>query len=61
VPTPVLALHGERDRVGPVEISARLAEVLPCGSLGVVAGAGHWIHVDRPDEFCTLVGEFLNA
>ncbi|GAA1826838.1 alpha/beta hydrolase [Pseudonocardia ailaonensis] len=61
VPTPVLALHGERDRVGPPEISARLAEALPCGSLGVVAGAGHWIHVDRPDEFCTVVGEFLTA
>ncbi|MCE0764218.1 alpha/beta hydrolase [Pseudonocardia kujensis] len=61
VPTPVLALHGERDRVGPVEVSARLAAALPCGSLGVVAGAGHWIHVDRPDEFCTRVGEFLTA
>lgn len=61
VPTSVLALHGELDRVAPVEISARLAAALPSGSLGVVAGAGHWIHVDRPDAFCTLVGEFLTA
>jgi 2-hydroxymuconate-semialdehyde hydrolase len=58
---PVLALHGERDRVSPVEVSERLVDALPQGRLAVVAGAGHWIHVDRPDEFCTLVGEFLTA
>jgi 2-hydroxymuconate-semialdehyde hydrolase len=59
--TPVLALHGERDRVSPVEVSERLVAHLPDGHLHVVAGAGHWIHVDRPDEFTKLVGEFLSA
>lgn len=58
---PVLALHGECDRVSPVEVSERLVEALPAARLDVVAGAGHWIHVDRPDEFCSLVGEFLSA
>lgn len=61
VRTPVLALHGACDRVSPVEVSERLAEALPYGRLEVVPGAGHWIHVDRPDEFCTLVEEFLSA
>ncbi|MFJ1761366.1 alpha/beta fold hydrolase [Amycolatopsis sp. NPDC088138] len=61
ITTPVLALHGERDRVSPVEVSERLADALPHGRLHVVAGAGHWIHVDRPDEFCKLVGEFLSS
>lgn len=59
--TPVLALHGELDRVSPVEVSERLVDALPHGRLAVVAGAGHWIHVDRQDEFCKLVGEFLTA
>jgi 2-hydroxymuconate-semialdehyde hydrolase len=59
--TPVLVLHGELDRVSPVEVSERLVDALPDGRLAVVAGAGHWIHVDRPDEFCRLVGEFLSA
>lgn len=58
---PVLALHGELDRVSPVVVSERLVDALPDGRLTVVAGAGHWIHVDRPDEFCNLVGEFLSA
>ncbi|WP_434447350.1 alpha/beta fold hydrolase [Lentzea sp. E54] len=61
ITTPVLALHGECDRVSPVEVSERLVEALPHGRLEVVAGAGHWIHVDRPEEFCTLVGEFISA
>lgn len=61
IAAPVLALHGERDRVSPVEVSERLAAALPHGRPHVVAGAGHWIHVDRPDEFCRLVGEFLSA
>ncbi|MQY40604.1 2-hydroxymuconate semialdehyde hydrolase [Streptomyces sp. RB17] len=58
---PVLALHGECDRVSQIKVSERLVEDLPNARLEVVAGAGHWIHVDRPDEFCSLVGEFLRA
>ncbi|MEU0469329.1 alpha/beta hydrolase [Amycolatopsis sp. NPDC006131] len=61
ITTPVLALHGECDRVSPPEVSERLVASLPDARLEVVAGAGHWIHVDRPDEFCKLVGEFLSA
>lgn len=61
IAVPVLALHGARDRVSPVDVSRRLADALPSGRLVVVAEAGHWIHVDRPDEFCTLVEEFLSA
>ncbi|GLY73949.1 alpha/beta fold hydrolase [Actinoallomurus iriomotensis] len=58
---PVLALHGEHDHVAPVEVSARLVEALPYGRFEVVAGAGHWIHVDRPKEFCDLVEDFVNT
>jgi 2-hydroxymuconate-semialdehyde hydrolase len=56
---PVLALHGERDRVCSVDVSERLVAALPRARLEVVAGAGHWIHVDQPDRFCSLVEEFL--
>ncbi|WP_344162339.1 alpha/beta hydrolase [Kribbella yunnanensis] len=61
IANPVLALHGELDRVSPIAVSEELVDALPNGRLAVVAGAGHWIHVDRPDEFCNLVGEFLRA
>jgi 2-hydroxymuconate-semialdehyde hydrolase len=61
IATPVLALHGECDRVSPVEVSELLVDSLPNARLNVVAGSGHWIHVDRPEEFCSLVGEFLSS
>ena len=61
ITTPVLALHGERDRVSPVEVSERLVDNLPDARLKVVTAAGHWIHVDRPLEFCTEVEEFLSS
>jgi 2-hydroxymuconate-semialdehyde hydrolase len=58
---PVLVLHGEQDHVSAIEVSKRLADALPQGRLQVVEGAGHWIHVDRPAEFCRQVEEFLTA
>ncbi|KAA9156023.1 alpha/beta fold hydrolase [Amycolatopsis acidicola] len=61
ITNPVLVLHGQRDRVSRVGVSERLAATLPHARLEVVAGAGHWIHVDRPDRFRGLVEEFLNA
>jgi 2-hydroxymuconate-semialdehyde hydrolase len=59
VTRPVLALHGERDRVSSPDVSERLVAKLPHGRLEIVTGAGHWIHVDRPDEFCAHVEGFL--
>ncbi|GAB2517280.1 2-hydroxymuconate-semialdehyde hydrolase [Nocardiopsis aegyptia] len=61
ITTPVLALHGELDRVSPIEVSERLVRRLPNARLMVVAAAGHWVHVDRPHEFCTEVEEFLST
>ena len=55
----VLLLHGERDRVAPVTVSEQLVAALPHARLEVVPNAGHWIHVDRPDEFCGHVERFL--
>jgi 2-hydroxymuconate-semialdehyde hydrolase len=56
---PVLLLHGAQDRVAPVAVSQRLAEVLPNARLAVIEGAGHWIHVDQPAAFCEQVEIFL--
>jgi len=61
VANPVLVVHGECDRVSPVTVSERLAGHLADARIEVVAGAGHWIHVDQPGEFCRLVEEFLRA
>lgn len=49
-------LGGRSDTVGPAD-RARL-EGLGV-TVDVIAGAGHWVHVDAPDEMVTLLSEAL--
>lgn len=59
IAAPVLAIHGGADRVNPPSVSQALAQDLAHGEWTVIPGAGHWIHVDRPAEFCRAAIEFL--
>ncbi len=45
---PVLLVVGEKDPMGP-KASAILAGRLPGAHLEVVAGCGHWVHVEQPE------------
>ena len=47
--TPVLLVHGDRDSGVPLRRAQDAAAALPCGTLVVVPGAGHWVQRDRPD------------
>jgi pimeloyl-ACP methyl ester carboxylesterase len=50
-----LLVSGESDPLIPASIGERLAELLPTSALHVVAGAGHSLARDRPDELARLV------
>jgi 2-hydroxymuconate-semialdehyde hydrolase len=56
---PVLLVHGAEDQACAVDVSFRLRMALGTAHLHVFPDAGHWIHVDQPDAFCTLVESFL--
>jgi pimeloyl-ACP methyl ester carboxylesterase len=57
---PLLYLHGERDGCQLPEIARGAAGVLRGESrLAMVAGAGHFLHLERPEEVNALVGDFL--
>lgn len=56
---PVLVLHGREDRIIPFEIGLRLAREIPNADLHVFANCGHWVQVERADEFVRLVSEFV--
>lgn len=49
VATPTLLVHGERDRVVPVEWAGRAHERLPDSELRVLRGCGHWPPRECPD------------
>jgi pimeloyl-ACP methyl ester carboxylesterase len=56
----VLGEHSElRARLGPDGSDARLREVFQNVRIETIAGAGHMLHHERPEEVARLVGEFL--
>ena len=59
---PLLYLHGERDGCQHPSIAARAAGVLEAPSrFEMVAGAGHFLHLERPEHVNALIAEFAEA
>jgi len=56
---PVLVLHGKLDKVIPWQISVRIFEKLPKAELHIFGDTGHWIMIEKRDEFNELVKNFL--
>jgi 2-hydroxymuconate-semialdehyde hydrolase len=56
---PVLVLHGKLDKVIPWQISVRIFEKLPKAELHIFGDTGHWIMIEKKDEFNELVKNFL--
>ncbi len=54
---PVLLIAGELDTKFSA-IARSMAQALPQSQLRIVPGAGHAIHLERPEEFDSLVGDF---
>jgi pimeloyl-ACP methyl ester carboxylesterase len=61
-PQPLLYLHGEADGCIGAERAHQADHLLAPGSqVEVLAGAGHFLHLERPDEVAALVVPFLSA
>ena len=61
-PQPTLYLHGADDGCMGLDIIGPVTDFLAPGSeLVVVEGAGHFLHVERPDEVNRLLVEFLST
>jgi pimeloyl-ACP methyl ester carboxylesterase len=61
ISAPALVVFGERDAFVPPSYAEDWAEGLPAGRSALVEGAGHMLHLERPDEVVRLVDEFLEA
>ena len=55
---PTLLIHGDRDRIAPLQGSRELAEWLPCAELHVLPGLGHVPIVTAPTQVAALIDEF---
>jgi 2-succinyl-6-hydroxy-2,4-cyclohexadiene-1-carboxylate synthase len=54
---PVLLIAGELDTKFTA-IARSMAQALPQSQLRIVPGAGHAVHLERPEEFDSLMGDF---
>jgi pimeloyl-ACP methyl ester carboxylesterase len=58
---PTLYLHGSDDRTLDVRLTTAVGTMLPAGSrTHLVAGAGHFLHLEQPDDVARQVLKFLN-
>ena len=59
---PLLYLHGEDDGCLQVELAGRTAPLLALGSrVEVVPEAGHFLHLERPDDVNARITSFLGT
>jgi len=59
VACPTLVVRGEESEILSQEGARDLCAELPNGRLAVVAGAGHHVQIDRPEDVIALLRQFL--
>jgi 2-succinyl-6-hydroxy-2,4-cyclohexadiene-1-carboxylate synthase len=57
---PTLLIAGELDTKFTM-IARLMAQLLPQSQLRIIPGAGHTVHLERPEEFVSLVGDFSRS
>jgi pimeloyl-ACP methyl ester carboxylesterase len=60
IATPALVVWGRDDRIVPLECGERYAKALPRARREIVAGAGHLVDLEKPDELARLVIDFVS-
>jgi pimeloyl-ACP methyl ester carboxylesterase len=58
---PTLIVRGAESDILSPDVAKKMTERLPDGRLVEIAGAGHTVPADRPDEFVQLIRAFLSA
>ena len=56
---PTLIIHGEFDPIPTASIE-RMAEAIKPAELHIIKGSGHFVHIEKPDEYFGLIRTFLN-
>jgi pimeloyl-ACP methyl ester carboxylesterase len=58
---PAMVIWGDQDRIIPIEHAYALNDARPGCRLEVLAGVGHFPHVERPGEVADLLDDFIST
>jgi esterase len=58
---PSLFLKGENSAYIQTKHQPIIGQLFPSSELRIIAGVGHWLHAEKPDEFNANVVEFINS
>ncbi len=58
---PVLILQGLEDRLTAPGGAVLLSRAIPCATLELLEGVGHYLHLERPDDFVNRVRDFVRS
>ncbi len=61
IPCPTLIVRGADSDILSAEVAKKMTERLPDGRVVEIAGAGHTVPADRPEEFVAQLRGFLSA
>lgn len=59
IPVPALFIRGERSNYVLDDDLGMISRYFPNYTLNTVAGAGHWLHAEKPEEFTQAIRDFL--
>ncbi len=57
---PTLIICGDEDQLTPPEYSEYLQERIKNSRLNIINGAGHMVAMEKPEEFNSILGQFLS-
>jgi pimeloyl-ACP methyl ester carboxylesterase len=60
IEVPVVLIYGDRDHATPQAYGALFAEAMRSATLHVIEGAGHFIHLEEPEEVNKIIVEFIS-
>lgn len=59
IETPALFIRGERSNYILDSDIPDIKKIFPNSEVKTIAGAGHWVHADKPEEFTEVVKSFI--
>jgi pimeloyl-ACP methyl ester carboxylesterase len=57
---PTLIVWGDQDRIIPVEHAHSAHALIPDSRLEIFEGAGHFVHVEEPERFASVLARFID-